>query len=138
MSRVLLVDDNVGAVQAAALLLEQWGHEVQVAADGPAAIVAAHKWHPHFVLLDIGLPGMDGFQVASILRRDPALRSCRIIAMSALYREGDDMLLAAADVEQLLRKPLDLAFLRSLLGSALTPSPCPPSRSTDPPVQSGS
>lgn len=117
MSRVLLVDDNVGAVQAAALLMEQWGHEVQVVADGPAAIVAARKWHPQVVLLDIGLPGMDGFQVARILREDPALRSCRIIAMSALYRQGDDASLAAAHLDQLIRKPLDLAFLRSFLGN---------------------
>jgi CheY-like chemotaxis protein len=117
MSRVLLVDDNVAAVQAAALLLEQWGHEVRVAADGPAAILAARKWHPNVVLLDIGLPGMDGFEVAGILRRDPALRGCRIIAMSALYREGDDARLAAAHLDQLIRKPLDLVFLRSFLGN---------------------
>ena len=119
MSRVLLVDDNLGAVQAAALVLARWGHEVQVAGDGPAAILAARKWHPHVVLLDIGLPGMDGFQVASILRSDPALRSCRIIGLSALYREDDDARLAAAGLDQLIRKPLDLAFLRSFLRNPL-------------------
>ena len=119
MSRVLLVDDNLGAVQAAALVLERWGHEVQVAADGPAAIMAARKWHPHVLLLDIGLPGMDGLQVASILCHDPALGSCRIIAMSALYREDDEARLAAAGLDQLIRKPLDLAFLRSFLGNPL-------------------
>jgi CheY-like chemotaxis protein len=117
MSRVLLVDDNLGAVQAAALLLEQWGHEVQVAGDGPAAIVAARKWQPQVVLLDIGLPGMDGFEVARVLRSDPALRSCRIIAMSALYRQEDDAHLAAAHLDQMIRKPLDLTFLRSFLGN---------------------
>ena len=117
MSRVLLVDDNLGAVHAAAQLLERWGHEVQVAVDGPSAILAARQWHPDVVLLDIGLPGMDGFQVASILCRDPALSSCRIIAVSALYRGDDDARLAAAGVHQMIRKPLDLAFLRSFLGN---------------------
>ena len=117
MSRILLVDDNTPAMQATARLLTHWGHEVELAPDGPSAIVAVRDWHPQLVLLDIGLPGMDGFQVATILRRDPAL-GCRIIAMSALYREDDDTRLAAAGIDQMLRKPLDVSFLKSLLGSA--------------------
>lgn len=116
MSRVLLVDDNAAAMQATALLLRNWGHEVQVAPDGASALAAVRKWRPQLVLLDIGLPGINGFEVAASLRREPAL-GCRIIAMSALYREGDDARLAAAGVDQLLRKPLDVSFLRSLLGS---------------------
>jgi two-component system CheB/CheR fusion protein len=120
VSRILLVDDNTPAMQATACVLTHWGHEVQVAPDGLSAIVAARKWHPQFVLLDIGLPGMDGFQVAAILHRDPA-PSCRIIAMSALYREGDDVRLAAAGIDQMLRKPLDVSFLKSLFGSATNP-----------------
>jgi CheY-like chemotaxis protein len=129
VSRILLIDDNAPAMQATALLLSQWGHEVQVAPDGPTALVVARKWRPQLVLLDIGLPGMDGFQVAAALRREPLL-GCRIIAMSALYRQGDEARLAAAGVDQILRKPLDLSFLRSLLGSrqagygtAASPSP---------------
>ena len=129
MSRILLVDDNAPAMQATALLLSRWGHEVEVAADGPSAIVAARKLKPQLVLLDIGLPGMDGFLVAARLCQEPGLR-CRIIAMSALHREGDEARLAAAGVDQLLRKPLDLAFLRSLLGSrqagcGTAAPPCP-------------
>jgi CheY-like chemotaxis protein len=116
MSRILLVDDNVDAVQSTALLLKQWGHEVRIASDGPSAIVAARAWQPQLVLLDIGLPGMDGFQVAEALHRDAAL-GCRIIAMSALYRQYDNARLAAAGVDQLLPKPLDVSFLRSLLRS---------------------
>lgn len=115
MSRVLLVDDNSPAMQATALMLSHWGHEVRVAPDGPSALVAVRKWQPQVVLIDIGLPGMDGFQVAAALRQDPA-PSCRVIVMSALYRDGDEARLAAAGVDQLLRKPLDLSFLRSLLG----------------------
>ena len=114
MSRILLVDDNVDAMQSTALLLAQWGHEVKVASDGPSAIAAARIWQPQLVLLDIGLPGMDGVQVAEALRREPGLGR-RVIAMSALYREYDNARLAAAGVDQLLRKPLDISFLRSLL-----------------------
>jgi CheY-like chemotaxis protein len=120
MSRVLLVDDNVDAMEATALVLAHWGHEVRVAADARSALLAARAWRPELLLLDIGLPGMDGFQVAVALRQEPALRSCRIIAMSALYREGDGARLAAAGIDQLLRKPLDLSFLRSLLGNPAT------------------
>jgi CheY-like chemotaxis protein len=69
------------------------------------------------VLLDLGLPGMDGFEVATLLRREPA-PGCRIIAMSALYRSDDEARLAVAGIDQMLRKPLDVAFLKSLLGSA--------------------
>lgn len=116
MRRILLIDDNARLVEPTAALLELHGHEVRVACDGPAAIAIARTWRPNLVLLDIGLPGMDGFAVAEALRQEPALRSCRIIAMSALYREDDDARLAAAGVDQLLRKPLDPSFLRSLVG----------------------
>ena len=117
MARILLVDDNQDALQPTAALLALWGHDARVAADGASALRLARAWRPQLVLLDIGLPGMDGFQLAAALRQEPALASCRIIAMSALYRATDDACLAAAGIDQLLRKPLDPAFLRSLLGA---------------------
>jgi CheY-like chemotaxis protein len=61
---------------------------------------------------------MDGFQLAAALRRVPALGGCRIIAMSALWREEDDARLAAAGIDQFVRKPLELPFLHSLLGAS--------------------
>ena len=118
MSRILVVDDNVDAAQALALVLTDWGHEVRVVADGPAALFAARAWRPQLLLLDIGLPGMDGFGVAAALRDETADGSCRIIAVSALQHEGDHARLAAAGIDQFLHKPLDLAFLHSLLGNA--------------------
>lgn len=121
MSRILLVDDDLGVREATALALVQWGHEVQGAADGQAALLIARAWRPDLVLLDIGLPGLDGFQVAAAWRQEPELGSCRIIAVSGLYREGDDARLAALGIDQLLSKPVNLAFLGSLLGhSAFT------------------
>jgi CheY-like chemotaxis protein len=118
MSRILIVDDNVGAVRATALVLSDWGHQVRVATDGPTGLLAARAWRPEVLLLDIGLPGMDGFAVAAALRQELAFSLCRIIAVSALHRDGDDASLAAAGIDQFLRKPLDLTFLRSLLGKA--------------------
>ena len=117
MTRILLVDDNADALQPTAALLELWGHDVRMAADGASALRVVRAWRPQLVLLDIGLPGMDGFELAAALRREPELASCRLIAMSALYREADDACLAAAGIDQLLRKPLDPGFLRSLLGT---------------------
>jgi two-component system, chemotaxis family, sensor kinase Cph1 len=118
MSRILLVDDNLDAVEATALVLLNWGHQVRIAADGQAALLAVRAWRPQLLLLDIGLPGMDGFGVAAALREEPGVSSCRIIAVSALHHEGDGARLAAAGIDQFLRKPLDLAFLHSLLGNA--------------------
>lgn len=118
MSRILVVDDNMDAAQALALVLSDWGHQVRIAADGPAALLAARAWRPQLLLLDIGLPGMDGFGVAAVLRAEPAVASCRIIAVSALHNEGDHARLAAAGIDQFLRKPVDLEFLHSLLGNA--------------------
>ena len=118
MSRILLVDDNADALRAIAVLLQRWGHEVRTAGDGPSALRIARTWHPQIVLLDIGLPGMDGFQVALSLHREAGAESPRIIAMSALYRLGDEAMLEAAGIDQLLRKPLDMDFLRSLFGGA--------------------
>jgi CheY-like chemotaxis protein len=122
MARILLVDDNAAALEPAAMLLMQWGHDVRVASDGATAVTAALAWLPDVVLLDIGLPGMDGFQVAAALRREPALAACRVIAMSGMYSPDDEPRLAVEGIDQLLRKPLDLSFLRSLLGYSVARS----------------
>jgi CheY-like chemotaxis protein len=118
MMRILVVDDNASIAHSTAMLLRQWGHEVRVALEGASAIATARGWRPQLVLLDIGLPGMDGFDVAVTLRQEPALAACRIIAMSGLYRSGDARHLAEARVDQLIAKPLDIGFLRSLLCDA--------------------
>jgi CheY-like chemotaxis protein len=116
MSRILLVDDNAPALSSTAVVLTGWGHEVRLVEDGRAALVVVRTWVPELALVDIGLPGMDGIQLAAELRRQPALGGCRIIAMSALWREEDEARLHAADVDHFLRKPLEVSILHSLLG----------------------
>ena len=114
--RILVVDDNVQSARALAALLELWGHEVFIAHDGRAALEHVRRLHPQVVLLDIGLPGMDGFEVAAALRREPGQKSMRVISMSGLSREGDVLRALESGVDQHLSKPVEMRFLRSLLG----------------------
>ena len=114
--RVLVVDDNPEAARALAALLELWGHQVFIAHDGRAALEQVRRLQPHVVLLDIGLPGMDGFEVAAQLRREPGQRSIRVISMSGLSREDDVLRALESGVDQHLSKPVETQFLRSLLG----------------------
>ena len=114
-ARVLVVDDNVDSAKGMAALLRTWGHEVHLAHDGRAAIAAARLLHPDYLLLDIGLPGIDGFEVAAQLRGEPGLDEMRVIAVTALPRSTDRARLAEAGIDEYLTKPLDPAFLRSLL-----------------------
>lgn len=114
--RILVVDDNVQAARALAVVLGLWGHEVFIVHDGRAALEQVRRLHPQVVLLDIGLPGMDGFEVAAALRREPGQESMRVISMSGMSREDDVLRALEAGVDQHLSKPVEMRFLRSLLG----------------------
>ncbi len=111
-----MVDDNPEAARALAVVLRLWGHEVFLAHDGRAALEQVRRLHPHVVLLDIGLPGMDGFEVAAALRREPGQESMRVITMSGMSREEDFLTALRSGVDQHLSKPVELRFLQSLLG----------------------
>jgi len=113
---VLLVDDNGDAVAVIAAWLKRAGHEVHEARDGFAAVELARNVRPDFVFLDLGLPGLDGLDVARRLRSDPQLSGARIIAMTGSGREGDRQAAREAGFDQYLLKPVDLEFIRSLLG----------------------
>ena len=111
-----MVDDNPEAARALAVVLELWGHEVFVTHDGRSALEHVRRVHPDVVFVDIGLPGMDGFEVAAALRREPAERRLRVISMSGASREGDLQRALESGVDQHLSKPVQLDFLHSLLG----------------------
>ena len=87
--RVLLVDDSVDAAAAMSLLLETLGHEVHVAHDGVAALALAERLVPDVVILDIGLPGMDGFQIARAMRERDATASALLIALTGYGQASD-------------------------------------------------
>lgn len=114
-NRILVVDDNVDTAHSMVWLLKTLGNEVHAAHSGPAALEAAHAFQPHFVLLDIGLPGMDGYQVASALRRYEAHKDTVIIAVSGYGQEDDRRRSQAAGFDHHLVKPVDLDSLITLM-----------------------
>ncbi|HYR35909.1 MAG TPA: response regulator [Burkholderiales bacterium] len=113
--QVLIVEDNVDQAQTLRLFLGMMGHRIAVAASGPAAIEAARRLRPEVVLLDIGLPGLDGFEVARQIKHEHG-DAVRIIAVSAYGSENDRRQSFDAGCELHLVKPADPRFIDSLLG----------------------
>ena len=116
--RIVVVDDNPDAADTIAAILRLSGHEVHVANDGHAAVRLAIRVRPDVMLLDIGLPGLDGFSVAKRLRAESSLAHMRIIAVTGVADAGDRQRAMEAGIDQHLLKPIDPAFLESLLGSS--------------------
>ncbi len=106
-ARVLLIEDNEQNRYLAAFLLEKSGHEVVPAASGPAGIELAGKIHPDLILLDIQLPGMDGYEVARVLKGDPLLRAIPIVAVTSYAMVGDREHAMAAGCNGYLEKPVN-------------------------------
>jgi PAS domain S-box-containing protein len=114
-SRVLVVDDNVDTARALGKLLKLLGHDVKVVHDGEAAIDAARTHRPEIVLLDIGLPGMDGYDVAATLRREECCRGATLVAVSGYGQEADVRRSQHAGFDHHLVKPVDYDSLMLLL-----------------------
>jgi PAS domain S-box-containing protein len=113
--RVLVVEDNVDSATALAELLRLWGHEVRVAHDGVTGLEEARAFAPDLVLLDIGLPGMDGYEVALALRAAPAFAATRLVALTGYGQERDHLRSREVGIDRHVTKPIDLAELRELL-----------------------
>jgi two-component system CheB/CheR fusion protein len=113
--RLLVVDDNRDAADSLALLLRLGGHTVQVAYDGCTALQAAKGAPPEVVLLDIGLPGMDGYEVARRLRAQEATRGVVLIAISGYGQEDDRSRSRAAGFDHHLVKPVEPLEVEALL-----------------------
>jgi CheY-like chemotaxis protein len=112
---VLVVDDNRDTVESLAMVLRLLGNEVATATDGPTALRVAEEFRPTAVILDIGLPMMDGFQVAERLRGLPGLGGALIVASSGYAREADLRRARDAGIDEYLVKPFDPYCLKSLL-----------------------
>ena len=104
--RVLVVDDNVDSVQGMARLLRSEGHTVEIAFDGPGAIEAASAFRPDVILLDIGLPGMNGYEVAAKLRAD-GFTDATLLAISGYGQDEDRSKSREAGFDDHLVKPVD-------------------------------
>jgi PAS domain S-box-containing protein len=119
--RILVVDDNVDAAQSLATLLRLGGHEVRVTHDGPAALSEARAFVPEVVLLDIGMPGMDGYEVARRLRRAPETNGALLVAQTGWGQDEDHRRSREAGFAAHLVKPLDPDALEQLLARERRP-----------------
>jgi CheY-like chemotaxis protein len=106
-ARVLIVDDNRDGAQGLALMLDIEGHEVRTAADGLEALKIAEEFQPHVVLLDIGMPGMDGYETARRLRARPWAQSALLCALTGWGQEDDKRRARTAGFDRHLVKPID-------------------------------
>ncbi len=114
-ARILVVDDNADVARGLSTLLRLLNHEVWVAYDGPSGLEAARGHRPDVVLLDIGLPGMDGYQVAEQLRREDFGKDLVLIAVTGYGHDEDRQRARSAGFDQFVTKPVDYATLLALL-----------------------
>ncbi len=115
--RVLVVDDNHDAAKCMAMLLRTLGHEVRVAHDGASAMQAALEFVPQMMLLDIGLPVLDGYEVAKWLRQQPSLENVVLVALTGYGQESDRQRTREAGFNHHLVKPADFANVQSILSA---------------------
>lgn len=115
--RILVVDDNVDSAESLAMLLQTVGHEVQMAHDGPTGLTAALGFRPEAVLLDIGLPKMDGYEVARRMRLAPQLATTPLIALTGYGQESDRQRSREAGFDHHLVKPVDFENLLRILST---------------------
>jgi signal transduction histidine kinase/ActR/RegA family two-component response regulator len=113
--RVLVVDDNDDSAAMLAEALRLRGHDVRVAHDGPAALGVSAVFRPDVAFLDIGLPVMDGYELATRLRQQPGLEAVRLLALTGYGQESDSERSRAAGFHEHLVKPLDLLHLDRLV-----------------------
>ena len=119
--RILVVDDNVDSAESLAMLLQTVGHEVQTAHDGPTGLTAALGFRPDAVLLDIGLPKMDGYEVARKIRLAPRLAATPLIALTGYGQESDRQRSREAGFDHHLVKPVDFEKLLRILATVAKP-----------------
>jgi CheY-like chemotaxis protein len=113
--RVLVVDDNRDAADTLAAIMRAAGHQVQVAYAGEEAVETARIFRPDLVLLDIGLPGMNGYDVARKLREELSHRSLALVALTGYGQEEDKRRAREAGFDAHLVKPVNFQLLEAIL-----------------------
>ena len=121
-ARVLIVEDNADAAESMMLLLELLGHRVRAVGDGPSALEAARANPPDVMLVDIGLPGMDGYELARCVRQCDELRDVILVALTGYGREEDRQHALAAGFDYHLVKPVDLDQFQGLVAQLASPA----------------
>jgi PAS domain S-box-containing protein len=113
--RVLVVDDNVDTATSLATLVLESGHDVRMAHDGPSVVEAAVYYRPNVVLLDIGLPGLDGFEIGKQIRQRPDLQNVVLVAVTGYGRESDLQRSFEVGFDYHLIKPVDFGKVQQIL-----------------------
>jgi CheY-like chemotaxis protein len=113
--RVLVVDDNPDSADTLGLLLRLTGHEVRTAYDGPAALEAARSYRPEVAVVDLGLPRMDGCELARRLRKQPGWDAVLLVALTGHGRDEDRRRTQEAGFDHHLVKPVEFETLQRLL-----------------------
>ena len=116
--RVLVVDDNESSALTLTWAMEMFGYDVRTCYDGLSAVRVAHDFHPEVVLLDIGMPAMDGLEVCRRLRADPELSGATVVAQTGWGDRDMRRQTSAAGFDHHLTKPIDLPALLTLLNPA--------------------
>jgi PAS domain S-box-containing protein len=117
--RVLVVDDNVDAAKSTAMILNLSGYDVHCVHDGPAALQAAQFYRPDVVVLDIGLPGMSGYEVAQLLRAMPEFKQTPLVAVTGYGQDEDRRRSKEAGIDHHLTKPVDAIALRDFVAAQI-------------------
>ena len=115
--RILVVDDNVDTAEVIAILLKASGHDVRTAFDGPTGLEAAIDYRPQLILLDIGLPGLNGYEVAKRIRQDPLLRNTILVASTGYGQDADRQNSVQAGFNHHLVKPAGFEKLQEILAT---------------------
>lgn len=106
MAKVLIIEDNPANMTLATFLLQSVGHTVLSATDAETGLTMAREEQPNLILMDIQLPGMDGLQATTVLKRDGATRAIPVIALTALAMKGDEERIRAAGCDGYIAKPM--------------------------------
>ncbi|CDY73514.1 Chemotaxis protein methyltransferase CheR [Caballeronia glathei] len=119
--RVLLVDDSVDAAQAMSMLLETLGHDVRMLHDAAGALAIVDAFQPEVVILDIGLPVMDGCELARLLRARPSTRDALLLALTGYGGDADRQRALDAGFDHHLVKPVSFTDLEDLIARSFGP-----------------
>jgi CheY-like chemotaxis protein len=116
--RVLIVEDNADAADTLREVLLVWDHEVEIARDGVEGIEKAHTFRPDLVLCDLGLPRLDGYEVAKAIRASPDLAGTYLVAVTGYASSADQRRAADAGFNRHLAKPVPMDVIEEVLATA--------------------
>lgn len=119
MSRILVVEDNEGNLELIRVVLEMAGYEVIGASSADVGLLAARKAHPDLILMDMHLPGMDGYEATRIIKGDNELKHIPVIAVTAVTDRTDEERVRACGCEGFIAKPVDTRSLAAQIAEFL-------------------